>query len=381
MALITPNKELAVEKAPAAKPVKKDFSGRINDYLQNMRHVSVKEKLLFIQNLSVMIRASIPVLASFRTLAEQTEDKNFSRILKQIALKLEQGSSLTESLKMYPAVFDDLFVNMINSGEVSGKLEEVLHQLYLQTKKQYELTSRVKGALTYPSIIVLAMGGIGVFMMVFVIPKITSVFTEYDVALPLTTRILIGTSNFLSHQWAISLIGLVAIVILILKVMSTDWGKYYFQAAILHLPIFGPIMKKINLARFSRTAGSLLKTDIAIVSAFRITAEVLGNLHYRKAVLEISEKIKKGGQINEVVKNYPKFFPPMVTQMITVGEQTGELSDVLEDLASFYEEEVDQVMQNLPSIIEPLLILVLGVGVGAIAVAIILPMYSLTNSV
>jgi len=225
------------------------------------------------------------------------------------------------------------------------------------------------------------MLGIGFFMMAFVIPKMTAVFSEYKVTLPLTTRILISSSNFLSHYWLVSLIGLVVIILALFKLLNTTRGKYFFQAITLRLPIIAPIEKKINLANFSRTAGSLLKTDVMIVNAFKITANVLGNLHYRRAVLEISEKIKKGGQINEVVKNYPKFFPPMVTQMIAVGEQTGELSNVLEDLASFYEEEVDQIMQNLPSIIEPILILVLGLGVGAIAVAIIMPMYSLTSAI
>jgi type IV pilus assembly protein PilC len=379
MSIITPDKKINPENLGVIKPEKKDPLVRALEYLRDLQPVSIKEKLLFIQNLSVMIRAGIPVLASFRTLAEQSEDKNFSRILRQVALKLEQGSSLSDSLRLYPKVFNELFVNMVSSGEVSGKLEDVLRHLYVQTKKQFELVSRVKGALTYPLIVVAAMLGIGVFMMIFVIPKITSVFTEYDVALPFTTRILISTSNFLSQHWLISLLGFLIIVFALVKILSTKQGKYYFQAVLLRTPIIAPIIKKVNLANFSRTTGSLLKTDIMIVNAFKITANVLGNLHYRKAVLDISDKIKKGGQISEVVKNYPRFFPPMVTQMITVGEQTGELSNVLEDLASFYEEEVDQIMQNLPSIIEPILILLLGVGVGAIAIAIIMPMYSLTS--
>jgi type IV pilus assembly protein PilC len=282
---------------------------------------------------------------------------------------------------MYPRIFNELFVNMIGSGEVSGKLEDVLAQLHIQTKKQYELASRIKGALTYPVIVVCAMIGIGIFMMVFIIPKITSVFTESDVPLPLFTRILIGLSDFLVNQWLISSVGGLIIIVGIYLLLHTERGQYFFQGIILNTPIIGPITKKVNLARFSRTTGSLLKTDIMIVNAFKITANVVSNLHYRKAILEISEQIKKGGQINEIIKNYPQFFPPMVTQMITVGEQTGEVTDILTDLADFYESEVDQIMQNLPSIIEPVLILMLGVGVGAIAIAVIMPMYSLTSAI
>lgn len=381
MPFITPDKKINPENFNISSPEKKSFSAKLTDFISNLNRIPVKEKLVFIQNLSVMIKASIPVLTAFRTLSEQTENKQLSKILKQIALKLEQGSSLTDSMRPYPKVFNELFINMINSGEVSGKLEEVLHHLHLQTKKQYALTSRVKGALTYPLIVVVAMFGIGIFMMVFVIPKITAVFTEYQVALPLATRILIGTSNFLANQWIISLLSAAAIFYIFAKILKTRNGKYFFQAIALRAPIFGPIIKKINLANFARTTSSLLKTDIMIVNAFQITANTLGNLHYREAVLDISEKIKKGGQINEVIKNYPDFFPPMVTQMIAIGEQTGEITDILEDLAVFYEEEVDQIMQNLPSIIEPLLILLLGAGVGGIAIAIIMPMYSLTSSV
>ncbi|MDD4901948.1 MAG: type II secretion system F family protein [Patescibacteria group bacterium] len=379
MSLFKPDKKINPQNLGQTAEEKKSFSRTLGDLWFDLQGVSIREKLVFIQNLSVMIKAGIPVLASFRTLAEQTESKNFSRIIKQVALKLEQGSSLSESMKMYPRVFNELFINMIGSGEVSGKLEEVLAQLHLQTKKQYELTSRIKGAMTYPLIVVMAMIGIGIFMMIFVIPKITSVFTESNVPLPLLTRILIDTSNFLANNWLLSLAGALVLIFAIWAVLRTEKGQYFFQGIILRLPIIGPITKKINLARFSRTAGSLLKTDVMIVNAFRITANVVSNHHYRRVILEISEQIKKGGQINEIIKNYPRFFPPMVTQMITVGEQTGEVSNILADLAEFYEGEVDQTMQNLPSIIEPVLILLLGLGVGAIAVAIIMPMYSLTS--
>jgi type IV pilus assembly protein PilC len=378
MSDLKPEEKIGQSNPVKILPEKKSFSAQFNDWLFALQGVSIRERLVFIQNLAVMIRAGIPVLAAFRTLAEQAESKVFAHIIRQVALKLEQGSSLSDALKMYPRVFNELFVNMIGSGEVSGKLEDVLAQLFLQTKKQYELTSKIKGALTYPAIVVVAMVGIGIFMLTYVIPKITSVFTDSGTPLPLFTRMLIGTSDFLVNNWILSSIGALVLIVVIWQIMHTEKGRYYWEAIILHTPIIGPIIKKVNLARFSRTAGSLLKTDIMIVNAFRITANIVGNLHYRKAIMDISDQIKKGGQINEVIKTYPQFFPPMVTQMITIGEQTGEISNILGDLAEFYEGEVDQVMQNLPSIIEPLLILLLGLGVGAIAIAVIMPMYALT---
>jgi type II secretory pathway component PulF len=380
MSNIKSDNKILSKKTDLPKAEKK-AARTLEDIWFDIQGVSIREKLIFIQNLSVMIKSGIPVLASFRTLAEQAESKVFARIIRQVALKLEQGSSLSDALKLYPRVFNELFVNMIGSGEVSGKLEDVLRQLYLQTKKQYELTSRIKSALTYPVIVVVAMIGIGIFMMVFVVPKISSAFIESDVTLPLSTQILISISNFLVNDWVVALTGAIIVVGAIWKTLSTKKGQFAFQAIILRMPIISPIIKKINLARFSRTISSLLKTDIMIVNAFNITANVVSNLHYRKAIVEIGEQIKKGGQINEIIKKYPQFFPPMVIQMITIGEQTGELSNILSDLAEFYEGEVDQIMQNLPSIIEPILILALGVGVGAIAIAVIMPMYDLTNTV
>jgi type IV pilus assembly protein PilC len=270
---------------------------------------------------------------------------------------------------------------MIEAGEISGKLEDVLSQLYIQIKKQNELISKVKGALTYPTVILVAMLGIGIFMMVFIIPKITDMLQSFNAELPLPTKVLIAVSAFITGHGVIVSVSAAVILAAIVKILRTRRGKYYFQSAMLKMPIFGNIIKKINLARFSRTISALLRTDIAIIKSFQITANVLGNLHYKDALNEMGESIKKGGQINEVIKNYPKLFSPIIVQMIAVGEQTGELDTILDELAGFYENEVDQVMTNLPSIIEPLLILVMGVGVGAMAVAIIMPMYSLSTAV
>jgi type IV pilus assembly protein PilC len=380
MALTASEQQTDSKYSEILKPKEKTFTDRFNDFLLKFSHVPFKEKMFFVQHLSVMFKAGIPLLAALRTLSKQSENKLFAHILKQVSVKIEQGTSLAGSLKLYPKVFNELFINMVESGEMSGKLEEVLGHLYLQMKKQHELVSRVKGALTYPIILMAAMIGIVFFMMVFIVPRITAVFSDYKAALPLPTRILIATSNFLSANLVLSLVAIAVLAFIFYRVLSTKKGKYFFQGAMLRFPIIGSIIKKINLARFSRTVSSLLKTDIMIIDAFRITAGVLANLHYRKIVLEISEKVKKGGQINEVINNYPKFFPPMVTQMIIIGEQTGEISSILEELASFYEEEIDQIMLNLPSIIEPLLILALGAGIGGIAVAVIMPMYSLTSS-
>lgn len=354
---------------------------KINVFLAKLSRVPLTEKLFFVRHLAVMLKAGISLSAALKTLAKQTKNKYFVKILTDVSSKVEKGVNFTESLKPYQKVFGELFINMIEAGEISGKLEEVLGRLYIQLKKQHELKSKVKGALTYPTVIVVAMLGIGTFMMIVVVPKITDMFKEFDTELPLPTKIIIAVSDAVVNHGILVAIGLVLFIAVFVRILRTYKGKYYFQALILKMPVISPIIKKINLAGFARTISSLLKTDILIIKTFQITANVLGNLHYREALVDMSEKIKKGSTIYDTVSLYPELFPPVVTQMISVGEETGELDSILEELALFYESEVDQTMSNLPSIIEPILILVLGVGIGGMAVAIIMPMYAITESI
>lgn len=375
---------------PAAQPEKtaktispinpaKNAMGAINRLLERFTPIAVSEKLFFVQNLGIMLKAGISLSVGLKTLAKQTNNKRFFSIITDISKNVEKGVTFTASLKPHEKIFGQLFVNMIESGELSGKLEEVLKRLYIQFKKNHELLAKIKGALTYPIVILTAMSGIGIFMMIFVVPKITAMFKDFNAELPLATKILIKLSDSLVAHGLLYLIGLVVLALIIVQLVKTNKGKYVWHGLLLKLPIFSPIIKKINLARFARTISSLLKTDIMIIKSFQITANVLGNVYYREALNEMSDKIKKGGTINEVIANYPKLFPPMVVQMISIGEETGELDYILEELAEFYEGEIDQTMNNLPAIIEPILILVLGVVVGGMAVAVIMPMYSLTS--
>ncbi len=361
--------------------VKRPLMERLNDFVMSLSRIPLKEKLFFVQHLRLMLKSGISLSIAITTLASQSTNKYFVKVLTDVSGKVEKGTSFADSMRPYIKIFGELFVSMVEAGEMSGKLEDVLSELYIQMKKEHALISKVKGALTYPAVIVMAMGGIGTFMMIVVVPKITQMFTDMDAELPLPTKILIGVSGALIKNGVLSVILLVVFVFTLIRVLKTHKGKYIFQAILLHTPVFGPIIKKINLARFARNISSLLKTDIMIIKTFQITANVLGNLHYRAVINDMAQKIKKGGKLNEVIKEYPKLFPPVVTQMVAIGEETGELDNILSELAEFYEEEVNQIMENLPSIIEPLLILALGLGVGGMAVAIIMPMYSITTQI
>jgi len=343
--------------------------------------VPLTEKIFFVQHLHVMLKAGLSLGEALNTLSEQAQNTTMKIVLKDVALRTNEGQSFAQSLKRYPSVFEDLFVNMIEAGEISGKYEEVLAEMHIHMKKSHEIRGKVKGAMIYPVVILFAMIIIGAIMMTFVIPKLIGIFNEVAIELPLPTRILISISDGFAQYGIYIGIAFISMIVLTVTVLKREKPKKILHAILLRLPIFGNIIKKINIARFSRTLSSLLKTDIPIIDSLRMTSRVLGNRQYRDVLQTCAQEVKKGKAINEVLLKNPRLFFPVVTQMIYVGEKTGSLDKILEELALFYEEEVSQTMDNLPSIIEPVLILFLGVGVGAMAIALIMPLYSITEAI
>lgn len=368
-------------KIPKRKEVKLSSWQKIKDSIEKPRKVTLTQKIFFVQQLSVMIKAGISLSVALKTLSEQTTSKSFAKIMKNLQRGVEKGSLLSVGLKEYQNLFGELFISMIEAGEASGRLEDVLKQLFVQMKKDHEIISKVKSAMIYPSIVVTMMLAIGILMMVYVIPTITSVFTEMNVTLPLATRILIAVSEFTLQYGLFLGIGAIGGIFGFTRLIKTKSGRKNFHQLLLRLPIVGAIIKKINIARFARSMSSLLKTDIPIIQSFEITSRILGNVMYKQALLEAKEKIKKGINIQESLSPYVTLFPPVILQMISVGEETGALDDILKESAEFYEEAVSQTMENLPSIIEPLLMVMLGVGVGGMAVAVMMPLYSLGQAI
>ncbi|MFA6042571.1 MAG: type II secretion system F family protein [Patescibacteria group bacterium] len=359
-----------------AKSGKKKFSLNIS-----FGGVPIVQKIFFLQNLQVMVRTGFSLGHALDTLALQTEHKMFRGIIQELSHDVEAGTTLSAAMGKHPKVFTELFTNMIAAGEVSGKLEEVLKRLTIQIKKQHQLVSKIKGALTYPIIVVSAMVVLGVVMMVAVLPKLLTVFDQSGGVLPLPTRILIAISNFLQHNLVYVIIGAIIVVFTFRWAVKKGKGRAYWHSFLLQLPILAPIMKKINLAKFTRNLSSLLKTDIPIVQTFQIISKTLGNDSYRRALEHTAEMLKKGANISKVLAQSPKLFPPIVVQMIAVGEESGTLDTISEEIANFYEEDVDQIMSNLTSILEPILILLLGAGVAGMVVAVILPIYSLSDQI
>lgn len=345
------------------------------------QRISVVQKIFFTQNLSIMVKTGFPLSQALKTLAAQAPSKPLRTVIGQLSQDVESGITLSQALAKFPHVFSELFINMLSAGEQSGKLDETLQRLTIQMKKDHALMSKVRGALTYPIIVVMAMFGIGIGMTIFVIPKLLSLFEQENATLPLATKVLIALSNFLIHRGVIAAGVLIVLIVILQRVFQTERGRYNLHRVLLRLPIAGGIIRKINLARFMRTLASLLETDIPIIQSFQIIARTLGNALYRRAIFTAADDLKKGTAIVTSLERYPKLFPPMVTQMISVGEQSGTLDEVSGEIAVFFEEDVDQTMSTLSTIIEPVLMLVLGVAVGLMAVAIIMPIYSLTSQI
>lgn len=364
-----------------AKQSDKNATGKLDKLLNKLSKVPIVEKIFFTQNLSVMVKTGFSLAQALNTLALQTTNKKFQEIINDIKHDVENGISFSNALEKHPKVFSELFINMIAAGEVSGKLDEVLIGLTKQMKKDHKLVSNVRTALMYPAVIVVAMIAIGTIMMVTIIPQLVGIFEEAGTELPLTTTILITLSNVLSNQGIYIGIGVIILGFAFARIKKTKKGKYIIHSILLKIPVFNKIIKKINVARFTRTLSSLLKTDIPIVQTLQIISKTLGNVLFKEALLDASERVKKGISISKTLETKPELFSPIVTQMINIGEESGTLDTISDEIADFYEEDVDQTMEGLSSIIEPILMLVIGGVVAVVALAVLQPMYGLVETI
>lgn len=365
----------------AEHPKPQGFVQRIDHWLERFQGVSLTEKAVFTQNLHIMIKSSIPLSQAMLTLSQQTRNRHFASMLRTMHDRIEKGETFSAVLGSYPKYFSEVFTSMIAAGESSGKLESILQELAKQLKKERILIGKVRGALIYPVIVTIAMVLIGIAMIIFVIPKISGIYAELGGKLPLPTRILIAVSDFVIHNGVLVTVGCIVLLFVFIRVLRTRAGRRAFDTVVLRLPIASTIVKKVSLARFARTLSSLLQTDIPIVQSFQIIKRTLGNVRYQDAMEDAAQALKKGIAVVEALRKHPALFPPLVTQMLSVGEQSGSLDELARDIADFYEEDVDETMSNFSAIIEPVLLLLLGLGVGGMAVAVLLPIYTLTEQV
>lgn len=350
-------------------------------FLDRFNNVPLKEKMVFARNLSVMITSGLTVSRSVSNLALQVEHKGFKKILEDIFDEMQTGKTLSEGFAKYPGVFGDLFISMVKVGEVAGNLDEVLKIVAVQLEKENDLKRKVKGAMIYPAVIVSVMTVIGILMLTYVLPQMMGVFKDMDVELPPMTKFLVNLSDVMKANGLFVAMGFVGLLGFLNFFLRQEAGKKALSYFSLHVPIFSPIVKQVNCARFARIYSSLLKSGIGAVEALNIISNTLSNYYYRKALLSGVEDVQKGVSLSQILARYPDIFPMLVSQIVQVGEETGKTETVLLQIAEFYEDEVDQVTKNMSAIIEPLLMVVIGGAVGFFAVAMLQPMYSLMDGI
>lgn len=360
---------------------KKKRAAQLGRTLLTLGGVPLLEKTLFARYFALMLRAGLDIKRAIAALGEQAKSRVLQTVLGDMYHDLETGKRLADSMASFPQVFSPIFVSMIRIGESTGRLEESLRLLAEQLQKEYELKRAVRGALLYPSVIVVAMIAVGVAMMVFVIPRLAEVFEGFDVQLPLPTRVLIGLSVFITQFWYLVILLVVAAGIgfwLLVRIRRT---REAMQHGLLYLPVVGSIIQQVNLARFTRNLSSLLRSGVPFVESLSILAESTPHPSYAATFGAAAEHVKQGKPLSEFLsqKRYERLFPSVVVNVVRVGEETGALDSVLFEIAQFYEGEVDQLMKNLASVIEPVLVVVIGVAVGALAISVISPIYELVN--
>jgi type IV pilus assembly protein PilC len=340
--------------------------------------VKDKAMAIFTRQFSTMIDAGLPLVHCLYILAAQSESKNLRAVTGDVAKNVEQGATLAEALRRHPRTFDDLFTNMVEVGEAGGILDVIFQRLASYIEKTAALKRKVKGAMVYPAAILGVAVLVIIFMLTFVIPTFAVIFKDMGAELPLPTRFVIGLSGFVRSYILLIIAGFVGCVFAVRSYYRTENGKSIIDALVLRIPIFGPLIRKVAVARFTRTLGTLVQSGVPILEGLRITAVTAGNKVVEKAVLQCRVSVTQGKTVAEPLKN-SGVFAPMVTQMIAVGEQTGALDTMLSKIADFYDDEVSTAVNTLTSLLEPIMIVILGGIVGGLVVAMYLPIFKLVT--
>jgi len=341
--------------------------------------ISTNEKITFARNVGAMIEAGLPLSRALSVIEKQSRNKRMKGIVNDINTRVKKGSSFSDALENYPKIFDNLFISMVKSGEESGNLISSLSEVADQIEKIYLLKKKIKGAMIYPGVIVTAMLGIGIFMMVYIVPTLSATFEDIGAELPASTRFVISLSVFFKENLFTGILLIFAISVVFYLMMRSKKGKTVIDFILLHTPAVASLVKETNSARTSRTLASLLKAGVPYLNAIRITKATISNSFYIKILEDAEKKVEMGLTISKVFEENQKYYPPFVSEMIAVGEETGDLSPMLFKVAEFYENEVEQKTKNLSTIVEPVLMIIVGVAVGFFAVSMISPMYSLVN--
>ena len=342
--------------------------------------VKLQDFVVYLRQFSTLIRAGVTVVESTKILANQTESKHLQRVLFEVEEELRQGNALSEATSKHPKVFTPMFVNMIRAGEASGTLDETLDRLATQFEKQHETKQKIVSALTYPAVLGFVAVGVIIFLLVGVVPTFVSMFSDFGADLPIITKLVLGASEWMQRLWWLIILLFIGAIVGLSVIKSKKETKYYLDYFLLRMPIFGNLLKKAAIARLTRTLSSLFASSVPILPAIGMVEKIVENEVISEVLAQSKKSLEKGESLTEPMKDHWAF-PPLVTQMISIGESTGSLDTMLEKIAVFYEKEVDAATDRLKSLIEPLMIVVLAVIVGTIVTAIMVPMFDIFNHI
>lgn len=349
---------------------------RLVDFWQKIRKTHEYELVFFSRQLALLLKSGISLAVALTSIVEQTRNKILKDTINAIIKDMEEGVSLSEAMAKHPNIFSELFVSMIKVGETGGNLDEVLGRLSQLKAQELDIKTRIKSAMTYPSILVIAAIIIVSFLLINILPKFVGIFETYEARLPMATQILLGVSFFVRKLWFVVIVTIVAIIFMIRKYLKTERGRYKFDLFMLHFPLFGELYLKVIISRFSRTLGALIKSGTPILEALQVTKHTVRNSVVSRVMQNISSAITEGQSITEPFKA-SGIFPATVTQMVSLGEQSGKLDEMLQEVASFYDTEVDYTIRNITTALEPLLLLTMGAMVAFIALSVLLPIFNL----
>lgn len=357
-----------------------DIVAKLNEYLEKSKKVTLKDMTIFSRQFATMINAGVSMARALAVLADQSENTRLRQIVKQIKDDVEQGSELSAALGKHPDVFSTLYVSMVKAGEMSGALDDVLNRLAVFLEKQSKLANEVKSAMTYPVVVLVIAVGIFFALLLFILPIFAGMFKQMNAQLPAFTQALINLSTFVLQWWWLIILVIVGSIFAFRQYRKTPQGKYNVDKQMLRAPVFGPLIQKVAVARFTRTFGTLIKSGVPLISALEIVGLTAGNEVVAEAVVSVRGAVSEG-QTLSVPLAETKIFPPMVTQMIAIGEETGALDEMLTKIADFYDDEVEAAIAAMTSLLEPLMIVGIGGMVGSIVVGMYLPIFSIIQQI
>ena len=358
---------------------KESFFAKITAPLGKFSRVSGDQIVVFTRQLSTMISAGLPLIQALNLLQSQARSTKFRELLKEASAVVEGGAPLSKALEAYPDVFDSLYINLVKAGESSGALDKIFERLADKYEQRKEFRAKTKGAMIYPAIIFIGMVGVMALMLLFVVPKVTSMYSSMELELPLPTKILIGVSNAALKWWWVVVLGGVLSAVGLKKFKTTHQGRYFFAKLAFKLPIIGGVLINSDLVEITSTLGLLMSSGVPITEALEIVSGSVKNKLYKDVVSRSIADVKKGATLSSSFAK-SEYIPPIVPQMLVVGEETGKVDDILFKMADYFQSETDQVVKNLATAIEPVVLVMLGVMVGVMVLAIIMPIYKLTSA-